>query len=281
MICLVCLNYNDWQTTISFVDSIKKYKSIDKIIVVDNCSSDNSFDKMFASFKENDNVDLIKTDRNGGYAFGNNQGIKHAIDKYNPDYLIISNPDVIFEDDLIPRLSNVLESDSNCALVTCRMLDRNKATSNLCYWKLPKSWFKEAIGCIFPFAKKNNVFPESGIYEVEAVPGSFFIAKTSIFSEVAFFDEGTFLYYEENILSHKLLSCGYNIKIIMDYSFVHNHSVTIDKNVKKIKKFKLLMRSSEYYWKKCFNINSISMIVLKLFHSIAILERRIIYLFKK
>ena len=42
----VILNYNDADTTISLVKKIGDYKNIEHIIVVDNCSTDHSLEKL-------------------------------------------------------------------------------------------------------------------------------------------------------------------------------------------------------------------------------------------
>ena len=39
----VIINYNDYETTKKLLDNIKDYKVIDKIYVVDNHSTDNSY----------------------------------------------------------------------------------------------------------------------------------------------------------------------------------------------------------------------------------------------
>ena len=42
----VIVNYNDYKTTKRLIDNIKDYKVIDDIYVVDNHSSDDSYDKL-------------------------------------------------------------------------------------------------------------------------------------------------------------------------------------------------------------------------------------------
>ena len=67
---LVVLNYNDYKTTIKLIQMIKNYDSIDLIVVVDNCSTDKSYKKI--NEYTNNKVKLLKSDKNGGYAYGNN-----------------------------------------------------------------------------------------------------------------------------------------------------------------------------------------------------------------
>ena len=41
---IVILNYNDSQTTIELLERIKNYKIFTLIVIVDNCSNDNSME---------------------------------------------------------------------------------------------------------------------------------------------------------------------------------------------------------------------------------------------
>ena len=50
-ICAVILNYNDAQTTMKLTESWKNSKVIRNIIIVDNCSTDDSWEKL-GEFKE-------------------------------------------------------------------------------------------------------------------------------------------------------------------------------------------------------------------------------------
>ncbi len=91
---LVVLNYNDSETTISFLNHIKKYGIIERIVVVDNCSTDDSFEEL-KKF-EGGNIDVLQTDKNRGYAAGHNYGARFLCEKYSPEQIIISNPDLLF-----------------------------------------------------------------------------------------------------------------------------------------------------------------------------------------
>ena len=51
----IILNYNDFRTTMNLINEIHDYKCIDHIIVVDNLSSDNSYEKL----KENSDNKVI------------------------------------------------------------------------------------------------------------------------------------------------------------------------------------------------------------------------------
>lgn len=73
MVGCVVLNFNDSKTTIELLNRMKNMKSIDVIVVVDNCSTDDSFSvlKQYTSKK----IQVIQSEKNGGYGYGNNCGI--------------------------------------------------------------------------------------------------------------------------------------------------------------------------------------------------------------
>ena len=108
MIDVLILNYNDAETTLSYIDHIVDYKVIHKIVVVDNCSTDDSV----VLFQKHhfDKVEVIATKENGGYGSGNNYGIKYLVENYNSDYILISNPDVIVEENTIIQLELFLRN---------------------------------------------------------------------------------------------------------------------------------------------------------------------------
>ncbi len=67
---IVILNYNDSETTVKLLDMIKEYKILESIVVVDNNSTDNSYE-VLKKF-ENNKIKVIKSKINKGYGYGNN-----------------------------------------------------------------------------------------------------------------------------------------------------------------------------------------------------------------
>ena len=113
---IVILNYNDKETTKKYLEKIKDFNVLNNIIVVDNQSTDNSYEEL--KKYSNDKIDIIKTDSNKGYAYGNNYGIDYLNKHYNVDYIIISNPDIIVEEDVIKRLKKDLDDNEDISLVS-------------------------------------------------------------------------------------------------------------------------------------------------------------------
>ena len=85
---IVVLNYNDAIETVKFVNDINSYNIVDKIVVVDNGSTDNSL----VELKKLVNVKLIVLRDNRGYAAGNNAGLKYLYEQNYDNYIIANKP---------------------------------------------------------------------------------------------------------------------------------------------------------------------------------------------
>ena len=72
----IVVNFNDDEDTKKYLEMMKNYDIIDKILVVDNKSTKiNSYESLL-SFKSS-KIEIIQTDKNGGYNYGINYGIKY------------------------------------------------------------------------------------------------------------------------------------------------------------------------------------------------------------
>ena len=265
---IVILNYNDYSTTYDMLERIKDYKSLDLIVVVDNNSQDDSYNKL--KVFESNKINIIKTDKNLGYANGNNFGLKYLENK-NIDYVVISNPDVYFKDNDIIKLK--IDLEKNDISLIAPIVDENGKESR--GWKLPK-FREDLISNINYFHKygdkllsyKDSYYSKEFV-NVDVVSGCFFMIKYNDFKKIDFFDSNTFLYYEENILGSKLKSKNY--KSYIDTSIKVNHmlSVSVDKSFNSLKKYKMLKDSQLYYEKTYNHLNIFGIILLRLFYYVS------------
>ena len=99
--------------------------------------------------------------------------------------------------------------------------------------------------------------------------------------KAGFFDENVFLYYEENILCKKVKDIGLDVLVNSDVQIVHNHSVSVDKSISKIGKFKVLGKSQRHYHKYYNKCNIFGMAFLYFTYYIALGVSYILSIFKK
>lgn len=254
-IALILLNYNDYKTTIKYINFSKEYNSINNIIVVDNCSTNDSYERL-KKF-QSDRISVIKSDKNGGYAYGNNYGIRFAKREFDPEYIVVSNPDVYFEEVVINKMREILEKNEDISLIAPRIVN-NENSNEANSWRLPKYWMnlcKLSILLDKIFYKythyKSDEF-RGELITVDVIPGSFFMTKVEMFYQIGLFDENTFLFGEENILAYKIKDKGYRNVIMNKYNFLHEHSTSINKKYNtNLKKYKILYNSLDYY-NKCY-----------------------------
>ena len=92
-VSIIIINYNTCQMTCECINSIiEKTQGLQyEIILVDNASTDGS--KEF--FEKDERIKYIYSEKNGGFGYGNNLGMKVAKGKYffllNSDTLLINN----------------------------------------------------------------------------------------------------------------------------------------------------------------------------------------------
>ena len=276
---IVILNYNDYKTTIKYIEEIKNYKVLDKIVVVDNNSSDGSYDKL-KKYNEG-KITVVKTKENRGYSYGNNIGIKEL--NNDIDYVLISNPDITVSESTIKRLKNDLDNNPDISVISPVI---NQLGEKIRGWRL-SSFKEEVLLNINSYHKKveqklkyDDSKYKGNLTKVDVVSGCFFMIRKEIFDAVGNFDEGVFLYYEENILGKKLNTIEKKTFIDNEVEVTHNLSVSVDKSFNSIKKYKMLKDSQKYYAKYYLKINFIQMFLLRFVYRVSLCVSYIICFFK-
>ncbi|MEM3403458.1 MAG: glycosyltransferase [Nitrososphaeria archaeon] len=120
-VVVLTLNYNSAYSLKSIVyESIESalsitYQNLD-VAVVDNCSTDRSFEAMEAKFGKD--ITALKLNRNYGYAGGNEFGFQSYVSRKSlPKYVIFMNNDyVIKNEDFVRGLVSFLKSRDDVLL---------------------------------------------------------------------------------------------------------------------------------------------------------------------
>ena len=248
----VIINYNTKALAEKLVANVKDYQSISKILIVDNASTDDSYQEL--KKLENDRIEVLQAEENKGFSAGMNIGAKRAIELFSKCDIIFSNTDIIISSEETIEILQTALKMRRVAVASPVVFQENTISRG---WKIPSA--KEEILINLPgigkkFQKKYMFYDEDhykGKYSyVEAVSGCFFMIKSEALKRVNYFDENVFLYYEENILGEKLRNSSYTLVICNEALIIHDHSVSIDHNVGTINKFNILKTSQRYFQKK-------------------------------
>lgn len=111
----VVLNYIAYNDTLECIDSILsniEYKNF-QVVIVDNCSPNNSFAFLREKLAGFRNIHLIKSEKNLGYANGINLGFNFAKNVLKADFIVALNNDTLIEQgNFIRKIIEIFERKS-------------------------------------------------------------------------------------------------------------------------------------------------------------------------
>jgi hypothetical protein len=200
------LNHNRWLDTIECVKSLQSclYPSLE-IVIVDNGSTDASFEKLKAAFSD---LDVIATGKNLGYTAGVNASFFYA-QKKQPEYILVLNNDTVVEPDFLHHLIEAMKENKNAA-AACGTI--------YCHHDRTKIWY--GGGRLIPWRglavheRKNlSVDPSSlnGPRKVSFVTGCMILVRASLLDTIGLLDERFFMYLDDIELSARILWKGYDL----------------------------------------------------------------------
>lgn len=284
-VAVVLLNYQTYEDSIKYVDVLENQKEVSILkVVVDNFSPNGSYNYLVDHFKNAKDVVVLKTAKNGGYSYGNNQGVFFVKEHNLSKKIIISNTDLEINDPNLVR--NLLGHHKNLespAAISPVMKIRGE-TSPHSALALPTFWSDLTSSVRF----LDKIFPHQMAYkfgekpmEVGSLPGSFFLIDLEVFEALGFFDDEVFLYGEERILGWKVSQAGYKNYIIPSLSYVHENSKTISQFINLTKKQRLIEKSRWVYHKKYRKTNFLALATLGFFYQLRKVEDTILSWIKR
>ena len=282
--CLI-LNYNDPVTTESLVHSIHDFQSLQHILIVDNCSTDGSYERL--KTLEDEKVTVIQADYNGGYGYGNNYGIRYASEHFKSDFVLICNPDVEFEESLVKNLTEAFSHNPDASVISTIAMKPDGTRQHDTGWKLPTVLsYTLSASIIATKVLKLDQYPSDyfmgeGLREVGCVPGSLLMVRTKDMLQYGMYDEKMFLYCEETTLGYKLHKHRRKTYVLLGDQFVHHHSVSINKSISSMMKQRKLMNDNKYYFIRTYLTDKKWKLFLsQVFFKLASWENRIIFKIK-
>ena len=282
----VILNYNDAETTEKLVMQIADYDVLHQIIVVDNASTDDSLERLRklesdANASQSCKVRVISADHNGGYGSGNNLGVRCGAEQ-GATHVLIANPDVVFSEQSLKAMLAIFARHPEVGIVTTRI--RDARFPNLKNgWPL-RSFIRELLS-MGPVSRrllgKTFDYPDSyfagrsAVY-VGAVHGSMLMVDTEKFLEAGGYDEGIFLYEEEQVLGRRMQNAGYRSVLLLNQHYDHEHSASISKSFSDaMKRQRLRDESTLYYMKHYLHISPLQEQIAKLWFAGIRLEMQV------
>ena len=254
IIGFVILNYNSNEDTIKLARSLSTYDITAGIQIIDNASLQSCKDIEELCMHNSSRIHFKRMDTNLGYARGNNAGASELLRWLDCPILAIANPDIDVSSKALHSCVDALLADDECAAIAPVML-RSSDGRPTYPWRLPskKSLLSHTLPLIGKYFSKKDAYSEEkfvngGICQVDVLPGSLLLIKSKDFKDVGGFNEETFLYGEEKLLSGRLISRGKTIAFDTTSNYSHCVSSSININIPSIiKRFDYMRDSNDVY----------------------------------
>jgi len=263
MVGIVILNYNSSDMVMKLVRKISSYAHISDIVVIDNCSLSDEYEKIKMVENVAPHVHLICSKDNRGYAAGNNIGLRYLIDQRKVENVAIVNPDVVFSDELVVAVENMFASRPQYGMLTGWSLNAEGEPSPHPYWR-PSSYFEHVliVATHGRWQPAQPYKPVSPIFDVGAIEGCLMFIRSKALVECGYLDEHTFLFFEEDILCSRMRQLGWRIGVLRDISFIHDHHRSTTEASAFSKMSKILEESRRYYARTILHANTAQIALL-------------------
>lgn len=212
MISYVIPSYNRAQGMIELIVSLKQQTVENiEIIVVDDCSPDDTNEQISTKFPE---VVIIKNDENSGPAKSRHTGIVAA--KY--DIVVGLDSDVIVDD--VALSQKVMEhfKDPDSASMLAFRLFTPEGVDDIQRWWHPKSVQTHAN---LPF-------------ETDYFSGTGYAIKKQDYLQSGGFSPLVYMHYEEVLLAYQMIDSGFTLQYEPSLSVIHNALPTTRRNKMKM-----------------------------------------------
>ncbi len=227
-ISVIVVNFNSGALLGLCIDRIRQSTVSVELIVVDNHSKDIS--RVWALGHNGEQTEkYIQNDQNLGFSTAVNIGAGVA----SGEMLVVINPDCLVWPHTIDRLSRFLNDQEEVGLVGGLVFGIHGLEQNGCrrYDVTPIRSIGKILRKLVPFNNMPTIdmtqepIPQSSI-DVDAVSGSFFAVRKSLYNQLGGLDENYFLHFEDLDFCRKVRAAGYRVVFNPDVSVVHVGAVS-------------------------------------------------------
>lgn len=221
LISIITINYNNAAITAALLRSVLclEYTNVE-VIVVDNASKENPTEKLKSILPS---VKIILSDKNLGFAGGNNLGIKQA----KGDYLFFVNNDTELTPTILEGLLEIFRDYPDAGVVSPKFH----------YYYAPGTIEFAGYNAVNTFTARNSMVgcrtKDEGQYDAISKTnyghGGGMMVSRRVIEEVGPMPEVYFLYYEEFDWCEQIKKKGFNIYYQYKSLIYHKESMTVGK----------------------------------------------------
>lgn len=230
-IAIVIINYNGLDDTRKCLQSLANQSDSTSIIVVDNASVADPVQLLKAEFPW---ITYIQAGYNGGWAGGNNAGIRQAVEQ-GCDWIILLNNDTTVASNFVERLHSAVVHNPDYAIVgpIIRFMDPPSEiqTDGVRFNRAAKPGFFQRY--TVPLA---TCEPPS-ITDVDIVNGCCLMVHRRVIESIGLVDEKYFLIHEESDFCLRAQEAGFKLGVISESLVWHKGSTSFKREGKRLQRY--------------------------------------------
>jgi len=230
-VSVIIVNYNTAKILKDCLISLYKFENPYEfeVIIIDNNSTDDSknlIKEFCLKYKE---VKAIYLNEKVSFSEANNKGFEIS----TGEYILIMNPDIIFTESLLIKLTAFMEKENSTGAVCPLLIGTDGKFQRRYFQRFPSLLqfilFYSVFAKIFEksdylsnkYLQNNELNTESGRVEfTEQIPCAFLLTKRKIFEESGKMDAGYKLFFEDVDLCFQI-SKNYKIAVDTDLRITH------------------------------------------------------------
>lgn len=229
---VIIVNYQTAGMAASCLDSIANQVSVFAnlhVVVVDNASPDRSAEQLMERIERRGWrwASVLPLERNGGFAVGNNAGIREGLRSTRDiEYIMLLNPDTLLQDKAIQVLVQFMDTHPEVGIAGTRLEDEKgetQASAHRAHSALGELESSARLGLLTRVLHRYAVSPpgQKTPHECDWVSGASLMIRRKVFEDIGLLDEGYFLYFEEADFCLRARKAGWKVWFVPDASVVH------------------------------------------------------------
>lgn len=229
---IVIVNYRTGRLVVECLRSLAaEVEQVPRLrtVVVDNASADESLEVIRGAIEREgwDWVEVLPLELNGGFAAGNNAGIRAGLaEGIPPDYFMLLNPDTLVRPGAIRQLVDFMERTPRAGIAGSRIEDEHGVVQRAAH-RMPSPVGElvqsARFGPVTRLLDRWNVspLPPERQEACDWVSGAAMMVRRDVFARAGLLDEEFFLYFEEVDLCCRARSAGWQVWYVPSSHIVH------------------------------------------------------------
>lgn len=201
-----------------------------RVVVVDNDSRDGSVEKLRTAIEHegwSDWADVMPLDRNGGFAYGNNAGIRAALaSPTNVDYMMLLNPDTVVREGAIKALVEFMDGHPRAGIAGSLLENASgglECSAHRIHNPLSELEAGARLGMLTRLLHSYVVWghPGTEAHQCDWVSGASLIIRREVVERMGLMDDGYFLYFEEADFCWRAKQAGWEVWYVPQSKVMH------------------------------------------------------------